>query len=302
VTARELAAAGIRGDALRASYEACRRLHIEHGKTYYLASLLLPPAKRPAVHALYGFARYADEIVDDLSSPLTDAEKAERLSDWGQQSLHGAVPHDPVTAALRDTISTYEIPIALFEAFLASMQMDLMITEYATHDDLAGYVHGSAAVIGLQMLPVLGHRGVPYDIVAPYARDLGTAFQLTNFLRDVGEDLRRGRIYLPQESLVLFGITREHLRHGVVDGPIRRLLAHEIARAREVYRRAAPGLRLLDPTSRDCVATAFVLYRRILDAIEAADYQVLDRRVSVPRATRIAVAGPGLYRAVRARH
>ncbi len=302
MTARELAAAGIRGDALRASYEACRRLHIEHGKTYYLASLLLPPAKRPAVHALYGFARYADEIVDDLSSPLTDAEKAERLSGWGQQSLHGAGPHDPVTAALRDTISTYEIPIALFEAFLASMQMDLMITEYATHDDLAGYVHGSAAVIGLQMLPVLGHRGVPYDIVAPYARDLGTAFQLTNFLRDVGEDLRRGRIYLPQESLVLFGITREHLRHGVVDGPIRRLLAHEIARAREVYRRAAPGLRLLDPTSRDCVATAFVLYRRILDAIEAADYQVLDRRVSVPRATRIAVAGPGLYRAVRARH
>ncbi|HEV7209874.1 MAG TPA: phytoene/squalene synthase family protein [Mycobacteriales bacterium] len=301
MSARELDAAGITGPALRASYEACRRLNADHGQTYYLATLLLPPAKRPAVHALYGFARSADEIVDDLGSSLTGTEKAELLASWGERILGRSPAADPVTAALRDTIGRYEIPHALFEAFLASMRMDLTIREYATHEELAAYVYGSAAVIGLQMLPVLGHGGVPYDVVAPYARDLGTAFQLANFLRDVGEDLRRGRIYLPQESLALFGVTREHLQRGVVDAPVRRLLAHEIARAREVFRRAAPGVRLLDPTSRDCVATALTLYAGILDAVEAADYRVLDRRVRVSAPRRAAVAGPGLYRAWRAR-
>jgi phytoene synthase len=134
-----------------------------------------------------------------------------------------------------------------------------------------------------------------------YARDLGVAFQLANFLRDVGEDLARGRIYLPQESLRLFDVDRERLARGVVDGPIRRLLAHEIARCRELFRDAAPGIRLLHPTSRDCIRTAFTLYGGILDEIERADYQVLDRRVSVPVSRRLAVAVPGLVRAARAR-
>ena len=299
---------------LRASYAYCRHLNCAHGKTYYLATLLLPPAKRPAVHALYGFARAADDIVD-ASEGLSQAEQARRLDVWFDQALHGPVeatagaatgaqaPADrnPIPA-LRDTIERYAIPMHLFDSFLASMRMDLHVTGYPTYSDLETYMDGSAAAIGLQMLPVLGHPGVPYDVVAPYARDLGIAFQLTNFIRDVGEDLRRGRVYLPQESLDLFGVTRPHLERGVIDAPIRRLLGHEIARTREIYATARPGISLLARESRDCIATAFTLYGEILDAVEASGYDVLSRRVSVRRRRRLAVAVPGLLRAVHARH
>jgi phytoene synthase len=301
---RELDAAGITDPPLRASYEACRRLNAAHGRTYYLATLLLPPAKRPYVHALYGFARYADEIVDDLSSTLGPAEKADRLLGWSASVRHdlerGGSDH-PVTRALVDTVRRWDIDPEHIAAFLRAMRMDLSVTEYRTFDDLGRYVHGSAAVIGLQMLPILEHPGVPREVVAPYAADLGVAFQLANFIRDVGEDLRRGRIYLPMEDLTIFGVDRARLERGVVDAPIRRLLAFEVARCRELYRAAWPGIRLLHPTSRDCMTTAFRLYRGILDAVEQADYQVLDRRVAVGMPRRASVAGRGLVRAWRAR-
>jgi phytoene synthase len=300
----ELDAAGITEPELRASYAECRRLLAQHGKTYHLATLLLPPAKRPYVQALYGFARYADEIVDDLSATSSDAERAAQLTAFSDSVLvdlqTGRSEH-PITRALVDTVTRWDIDRTYIEAFLASMRMDLDVREYATFDDLMGYVYGSAAVIGLQMVPILGHPTVPRRIVEPYAHDLGVAFQLANFIRDVGEDLRRGRIYLPMEDLALFGVDRAHLERGVVDGPVRRLLAFQIARCREVYRAAWPGLRLLDPTSRDCMETAFRLYGGILDAVEQADYQVLDRRVVVGDARRAAVALPALARAVRAR-
>ncbi len=300
---RELDAAGIRDPQLRASYEACRRLNASHGKTYYLATLLLPAWKRPYVHALYGFARYADEIVDDLASTLTDQEKADWLVGWGEQFVkdvaNGGSDH-PISRAVVDTVRRWDIPMDYVEAFLHSMRMDLTVTEYATYDDLMEYVHGSAAVIGLQMVPVLEPL-VPREVADPYARDLGIAFQLSNFIRDVGEDLQRGRVYLPMEDLEAFGVTREHLEHGVVDGPVRRLLAFEVARTRELYRSAALGVRLLHPTSRPCIETALALYGGILDEVEAADYAVLGQRVSVGPATRARVAVPGLVRAWAAR-
>jgi 15-cis-phytoene synthase len=303
VSARELDAAGIRDPALCESYEACRRLNAAHGRTYYLATLLLPAAKRPYVHALYGFARYADEIVDDLASTLTDAQKADWLVGWGDQFLRdveaGGSEH-PISRAVVDTVRRWDIPLQHVEDFLASMRMDLTVTEYATYDDLMVYVHGSAAVIGLQMVPVL-EPVVPREVAEPYAADLGIAFQLSNFIRDVGEDLRRGRVYLPMEDLAAFGVTREHLEHGVVDGPVRRLLAFEVARTREIYRTAAQGVRLLHPTSRPCIETALALYGGILDEVEKADYQVLGQRVSVGPLRRAAVAVPGLVRARAAR-
>ena len=304
MSARELDAAGITDPALRASYERCRQLNAAHGRTYYLATLLLPAAKRPYVHALYGFARYADEIVDDLASTLTDAEKADWLLGWGADFLAdvrtGGSEH-PVSRAVVDTVRRWDIEVSLFEDFLASMRMDLTVTDYPTYADLMTYVWGSAAVIGLQMVPVL-EPVVPREVAAPYAVDLGVAFQLSNFLRDVGEDLRRGRVYLPAEDLALFGVTREHLAHGVVDGPVRRLLAYEVARTRELYRSAEQGVRLLHPTSRDCIRTALRLYGGILDEVERADYQVLDRRVSVGAGRRARVAVPGLARAYAVRH
>jgi phytoene synthase len=301
MSARDLDAAGITDPDLRRSYEACRELNAAHGKTYYLATLLLPPAKRPYVHALYGFARYADEIVDDLASTATPQEKADHLGSWGRAFLRDVergTSDDPICRAAVDTVRRWDIPVSHFEAFLRSMTMDLTITRYATFDALMEYVHGSASVIGLQMVPVL-------EPITPqaldYARDLGTGFQLANFIRDVGEDLRRGRIYLPMCDLDAHGVTPEHLERGVVDGPVRRLLAFEVARAREFVRNAQHGVRLLHPSSRPCIETAAVLYGGILDEVERADYRVLDRRVSVGPARRASVAVPGLVRALAAR-
>jgi phytoene synthase len=300
MSARELDAAGITDPGLRASYERCRTLNAAHGKTYYLATLLLPAHKRPYVHALYGFARYADEIVDNLDSTLSDNEKAQWLDEWSKTFLKGD-NDDEVLPAIHDTIARWDLPHEHFEAFLHSMRMDLEVTQYQTFQDLMGYMYGSAAVIGLQMVPVLEPvRGLEAQAAA-YAQDLGVAFQLANFIRDVGEDLRRGRIYLPIEDLEHFGVSREHLEHGIVDGPVRRLLQYEIARTREIFRSAKPGTRLLHPTSRDCIETAAKLYGGILDEVEKADYRVLDRKVAVPISTRLRVAVPGLVRARAAR-
>jgi len=300
VSARALDAAGITDPGLRAAYEECRRLHAAHGKTYYLATLLLPPAKRPYVWALYGFARYADEFVDSLEAPDPQA-----LLDWGAAFLDAlsaaspsAAQSHPVSRAMTHTMRRWLIPRSHVEAFLESMRMDITITGYETYADLEKYMYGSASVIGLQMLPIL-------EPVAPgaaaRARALGEAFQMSNFLRDVGEDLDRGRVYLPEEDLDRFGVNVGQLRQRVVDDRFRALLRFEIDRARGLLATAAVGIRLLHPTSRDCVRTALALYGGILDEIERADYRVLDRRVSVGVARRAALAANGVGRAWLAR-
>ena len=292
--------------ALAASYETCRRLNARHGRTYYLATLLLPPAKRPAVHALYGFARYADEIVDQLGHTVTADQRATELRRWGDRILadiRTGGSTDPVGRAVVDTMARWDIPVVLFEDFLASMRMDLTVTRYPTYADLERYMWGSASVIGLQMLPVL-EPTVPAEEAAPYAVALGQAFQLTNFLRDIGEDLDRGRIYLPEQDLAAHGVTVQALRDRRVDGAFRRLMADQIERTRGLYRSAEPGIALLHPTSRDCVRTAWRLYGAILDEIERAGYDVFTRRIRVGRVRRLRLAGPGLARAgwARRRH
>jgi phytoene synthase len=290
-------------DLLAASYETCRRLNAKHGKTYYLATLLLPAHKRPAVHALYGFARYADEIVDDLESLATPQERAAELAQWGRQfldDLRVGVSADPVGRAVVDTIRRWDISLSLFEDFLVSMESDLTVTRYPTYSDLERYMWGSASVIGLQMLPVLEPQ-VPAEQAAPHAIALGQAFQLTNFLRDVAEDFERGRVYLPLEDLAAHGVSVDDLAAGAVTGSFRRLMAYEVARTRTLYRAAAAGIDLLHPASRDCVRTAFRLYGGILTEIERANYDVFSRRVRVSRMRRLGVAGPGLVRAGLAR-
>jgi phytoene synthase len=306
----ELDAAGVTDPALRAAYATCRRLNAEHGRTYFLATRLLPPDRRPAVHALYGFARYADEIVDDLDDARPATEKAaelDALTSGVTAALAGEPTAEPVLVALADTARRYGIAHEHFTDFMTSMRMDTHVTDYATDAELAVYVHGSAAVIGLQMLPVLG-TVVPLAEARPPAVALGEAFQLTNFLRDVGEDLDRGRVYLPADELAAFGVDRSLLlwcrRTRRPDPRVRRAMAHLVARTRATYRRAAPGIAMLEPVSRACVGCAFTLYQGILDEIERADYAVLHRRVAVPNRRRAAVALPGLARAVvaRARH
>lgn len=296
MSTRELDAAGITGSALRASYLRCRELNSRHGKTYYLSTLLLPPEKRPHVHALYGFARYADDFVDSLDAPDPD-----RLVSWSEEVLRDLAAggsEDPVAAAASHTLRHFDIPLAYVEAFLASMRQDITVTRYPTYADLRGYMYGSASVIGLQMVPILGVSSPGAD---GYAALLGEAFQLTNFLRDVAEDLRLGRVYLPLEDLDEHGVRVEDLEPGPVRPQVRRLMEAEIARARGLYAAAHPGIALLHPESRDCVRTAYTLYGAILDEIERADYDVLNRRVVVSTPHRIAVAVPRLVAARRAR-
>ena len=301
MSARDLDAAGIVEPGLRASYERCRELNAAHGKTYYLATLLLPPSKRPYVHALYGFARYADEIVDDLASTLSNEEKADWLRSWGAaflEDLERGVSEDPVCMAVVDTVRRWDIPTEHFIAFLTSMQMDLTVTEYASYPDLFTYVYGSAAVIGLQMVPIL-------EPLAPEAydraMDLGVAFQLANFIRDVGEDLDRGRVYLPMDELAQFSVSRGDLEQRVVTPAIREALRFQIARVRMLEERSRPGIDLLAPSSRPCIDAARELYCGIVDEVEAIDYEVFQRRARVPMRRRLAVAGPAWVRAVRSR-
>jgi phytoene synthase len=301
VSSRDLDAARITDPAMRESYERCRQLNAAHGKTYYLATLLLPPGKRPYVHALYGFARYADEIVDDLSSTLTDQEKADWLGSWGEAFLADARKgrsNDPVAKAVVDTVLRWEIPLEHFEAFLHSMRMDLTVTEYETYEDLYEYVYGSAAVIGLQMVPILEPTSP-----AAYERamDLGVAFQLANFVRDVGEDLDRGRVYLPMGELNAAGVTRADLEMRIATPTIKNALREQIARVRALEERSRSGIDLLHPSSRDCIEAARVLYCGIVDAVENIDYEVFTKRATVPMTRRLAVAAPAWRRARKAR-
>ena len=260
---------------MRASYERCRELNAQHGKTYYLATLLLPPAKRPYVHALYGFARYADEIVDDLASTLTEQEKADRLGSWGDAffaDLRRGRSDDPVCRAVVDTVQRWDIPVEHFEAFLHSMRMDLTVTEYATYDDLYEYVYGSAAVIGLQMVPILE----PHRARGVRPRE-GPRRRLP--ARELRPRRRRG--------------PRARSRLPPARGPraVRRVpvpissagssrprcaprCEFQIARVRRLEETSREGIALLHPSSQPCIEAARVLYCGIVDAVEDIDYQV----------------------------
>lgn len=291
---------------LAASYARCRLLHRRHGRTYYLATRLLPAWKRPHVHALYGFTRYADEIVDSMAD-LPVELRAARLRDWTGRfmaGLRGAAVDDPLLPAVLHTITRFELDRADFESFLRSMAMDLTVSSYERYPDLLDYMEGSAAVIGTMMLPILGSTD-PAAAREP-ARQLGLAFQLTNFIRDVGEDLDRGRIYLPAQDLARFGVSPAHLAadaaRGAASAPVTQLIEYEVARARAHYAAAAPGIPLLAPTSQACIRTAYHLYGGILDEVAAAGYDVFARRAVVPTRRRVSVALRSLLHTVSARH
>ncbi len=278
-------------DLLQQSYEECKRLNALHGKTYYLATLLLPAKKRPYVHALYGFARYADEIVDDLASTLNDEEKASHLRTWGDSviaDIRSGESSDLIGRALVDTVKTFDIPVSYFEAFMKSMEMDLTVTRYDTYDDLMEYVYGSAVVIGLEMLPILGYSD---DRAIPAATALGQAFQLANFIRDIGEDIDRGRIYMPLEDLARFGVSEEMLLRRQMTPEIVEAIKYQIQRVRDLQKVAEAGIKYLSPISRPCIRAASELYCGIVDEIEANNYDVFNKRASTSKMRRLRVAG-----------
>jgi len=278
-------ATGTAVEGLAAGYAECARLTREHGTTYYWGARLLHPERRRHVHAVYALCRLADDIVDAPGATSGDVT-ATRAALAGfrarfELALAGSpLPEDAVLAAVAHTVAECRIDPKCFDRFFAAMAMDLDVTSYETFQDLCGYMDGSAAVIGEMMLPVLAP-------VAPGAyhpaRALGLAFQLTNFLRDVGEDLDRGRVYLPQADLRRFGADPARR---TVDEPWRAVMRFEITRARELYREAEAGIALLPPRSARCVATAHTLYSGILERIEARDYDVFTGRARVPPPSR----------------
>jgi phytoene synthase len=256
-----------------------------------LATLLLPAKKRPPVHALYGFARYADEIVDDLASTLSDEEKAHELRTWGSgvlADLRRGESNDLIGRALVDTVKTYSIPLEYFEAFMKSMEMDLTVTRYNNYDELMTYVYGSAVVIGLEMLPILGYSD-PRAIEAATA--LGTAFQLANFIRDIDEDIERGRIYMPLDELARFGVSEEMLLRRELTPEIIEAIKFQISRVRDLQATADAGIQYLDPISRPCIRAASELYCGIVDEIEANGYDIFNKRAKTSSWRRLRVAG-----------
>ena len=278
---------------LNAGYAACARLTRAHGTTYWWGARLLPPGQRRDVHTVYALCRLADDIVDAPGATTGDiAPTRATLADFRArfaEALAGEPrPGDDVLAAVAHTVTSCGIEHECFDRFFDAMAMDLTVSGYATYADLCGYMEGSAAVIGEMMLPVL--QPLTPDAKAP-ARALGFAFQLTNFLRDVGEDLYRGRVYLPADDLARFGADP---RRRVVDDAWREVMAFEIARNRELYALARTGVPMLPAASARCVGTALELYSRILGRIEARDYDVFSGRARVP-AWRKAVTAAGAF-------
>ena len=262
------------------SYARCRELNKRYGTTYYWSTKVLPRVKQHHVWALYAFCRYADDIVDDLG-PVSVERRADALADFGNRfflDLAAGRSDDPVLKAVVHTVKAFDIDTDCFRRFLRSMTMDLTVATYETWDDLLVYMDGSAAVIGEMMLPIL--EPLRPEATA-HARDLGNAFQLTNFLRDIAEDLDRNRQYVPQEDLRRFGVdlTARRCTPEFVE-----LMRFEIARCRELYVSADLGLAMLPTESAKCIGAARVLYGRILDKIEEQHYDVFAKRARVSTA------------------
>jgi phytoene synthase len=262
------------------SYARCRELNKRYGTTYYWSTKVLPRVKQHHVWALYAFCRYADDIVDDLG-PVSVERRADALADFGNRfflDLAAGRSDDPVLKAVVHTVKAFDIDTDCFRRFLRSMTMDLTVATYETWDDLLVYMDGSAAVIGEMMLPIL--EPLRPEATA-HARDLGNAFQLTNFLRDIAEDLDRNRQYVPQEDLRRFGVdlTPRRCTPEFVE-----LMRFEIARCRELYVSADLGLAMLPTESAKCIGAARVLYGRILDKIEEQHYDVFAKRARVSTA------------------
>jgi phytoene synthase len=280
------------------SYALCREFNKLHGTTYYWSTKVLPRVKQHHVHALYAFARYADDIVDEIPSQNgrdvpTDV-RAAALADFGDRfldDLEAGRSDDPVLKAVVHTVRAFDIDVDAFHRFLGSMTMDLTVDSYDTWDDLLVYMDGSAAVIGEMMLPIL--EPSDYDVALPHARDLGNAFQLTNVLRDIDEDLDRGRQYVPMEDSRRFGA---ELAARKVTPEFVELMRFEIERCRALYKSADVGISMLPDRSARSVRAAHTLYGRILDKIEQQKYDVFTSRATVSTAEKARVVASLLRR------
>lgn len=256
--------------ALAAAYDRCQAITREHSRTFYLASSLLPADQRRAARALYAFCRTSDDLIDH-----DQGEAIESLEAWRQCALSAPPCDDPVALAWADTRLRYRIPVRYAEQLIAGVARDVTIHRYATFEELAAYCYGVASTVGLMAMHIIGYAGKQ---AIPYAVKLGVALQLTNILRDVQEDWRAGRLYLPQDELAAYGLSERDVAAGQVHDRWRAFMRFQIARTRRLYAEALPGIALLDPGGRFAIAAAAELYRAILDDIEAHDFDIFRRR------------------------
>ncbi|MBD2089724.1 phytoene synthase [Microcoleus sp. FACHB-1515] len=275
--------------SLEDAYELCRQITAKYSKTFYLGTMLMPEAKRRAIWAIYVWCRRTDELVDGPRAELTTEDT---LDQWERnvETIFSGEPIDSYDVALVDTLNRFPIDIQPFRDMIEGQRMDLYRSRYQTFDELNLYCYRVAGTVGLMSTAVMGVDGDP---TTPWqcnksgdpqeeAIALGVANQLTNILRDVGEDARRGRIYIPLEELALFDYTEADLMKGVVDDRWRELMRFQIGRARKFFATAESGISRLSPDARFPVWAALMLYRQILDVIERNDYDVFTKRAYVP--------------------
>lgn len=270
-------AAGL--DGLRAEAAA---VTARGSRSFYFASRFFPEHMAQSAHAVYWFCRHTDDIVDEAVSQ--DVARTE-LEDWAQEvaaALATGTSSHPVLRLFVDAVQKHGIPSEYPMALIEGMRMDVRCTRYRTFEELRVFCYRVASVVGLMMSHVIGFRGSPLG----YATDLGIAMQLTNILRDIAEDLGRGRIYLPSEELKQYGYSSDELRAHVRNDAFRQLMQFQIARAREYYERAMPGIEMLNREGRFAVRVAAEVYREILRSIEDNDYNVFEQRAVVPAATK----------------
>jgi 15-cis-phytoene synthase len=275
---------------LTTAYQHCEEITKVNSKTFYLATHLLPEGKRQAVRSLYAFCRLTDDIVDrdGYGSECSAEDPRIRLMCWQKQAMHPIHNHhyeniDPYTLvalAWQDARKRYRVPVLYSKQLVNGVAYDLLRNRYSNFPELASYCYGVACTVGLMSMHIVGHSG-PEAI--PYAIRLGVALQLTNILRDVGEDWRMGRLYLPKDELEAFGLTEEDIDHGLVTTKWREFMRFQIERVRLLYGSVAPGYAMLHREGRLAISAAADLYRAILAEIESNDYDVFSRRASVSK-------------------
>jgi len=257
--------------------EYCQQKAAKSGSSFYYSFLFLPPERRRAITALYAFCREVDDVVDEVTDPVVARAK---LAWWRQEiaAAFAGSPQHPVARALQGVVADFALPPEHFQTVIDGMAMDLDRSRYLDFAELESYCHRVAGVVGLMSAEIFGATSAA---TREYARDLGIAFQLTNIIRDVGEDARRGRIYLPQDELARFGVPGSALLRREGDGAFRALMSHQVARAREWYARALGALPAKDKATQRPGLIMAAIYGALLDEIEASDFRVLDQRIAL---------------------
>jgi phytoene synthase len=278
-----------------AAYENCRQVTQRASKTFYWGSIFLPPPKRSAIWAVYAFCRVVDDLVDESAATtlrvghLCGSRSPAEDIDWWRRALErlyrcGEAGDEPILCAWRDMLEYYPVPLEPMFDLLDGVMMDLTQKRYRTFDDLYLYCYRVAGTVGLLTAPIFGYQD---EAALAYAVELGVALQLTNILRDIGEDARRGRVYLPLDEMARFAYSEADLMDGVINDAFCQLVRFQIDRADDYYRRAQPGIALLNADCRLAVRLSSTLYRGILDRIRINGFNVFTRRASVPLKTKL---------------